>query len=206
MKNKISLDCDGVIADVGGFFKKSFYNYFNSKAPSKLIKSIYEGNLENYSKNYNFNYNKIQKFLNEYEEKLFLSLPDLDLVEGAKESINKLKETGIEIIVNSYRPSEYKGIKQNTFNITKNWFDKNGINAQLNLAETKNEKCNNILNQNFISHVDDDPKILEKLQSKNKLFPVLFNNLYAPTKDELRYFNSWEKLSKFLMEMGEKNV
>jgi len=201
MAKIISLDCDGVIADVEGFFKSYFFDYFGREASPGFIQSCYGNRIKEYSEKENLDYNSIMEFLKAYEKNLFLSLPELRIMEGAGEGIENIKEKGIEVIVNSYRPSEFKGMKQDTQKITQEWFEKNGVYVPLHLAESKDEKCSNINSGDYSCHVDDDINILGKLGRKLK--PVLFNKSYKPDSKFL-HFDSWPELSDFLIE--EKNV
>ena len=202
MAKRISLDCDGVIVDVGSFFKKYFFNYFDSQASQEFIKSCYENKLEEGSKKENKDYQEILDFFKKYKKDLFLSLPELEMVSGAKEGIEEIKQRGIEVIVNSYRPSEYNGLAQDTKRLTRDWFNKKDIYVPFHLAETKEEKCFNINSQVYNLHVDDDKNILTKLNKKVK--PILFNNLISSSAENFLQFDSWPKLTKFLTE--EENV
>lgn len=203
MKRRISLDCDGVIADVESFFIEYYKDYFGNSVPQDFIQACYNGKLEKYVQKENIDFNIIKDFFKEYEADLFLSLPKLQIISGAKEGIKEITRKGIEIIVNSYRPSKYMDITQDTEKITEDWFERNGIYVPIHLAENKEEKCNNIKDEIYYCHVDDDPIILKQLPI-SRIKPILLNSHYKQSEEKYLQFHSWSGLTKFLT--GEKNV
>lgn len=203
MKRRISLDCDGVIADVKSFFIGYFTNHFGNPAPPDFIQACYNGKLEEYSQKENIDFYMIKDFFRKYEKDLFLSLPKLKVISGAKEGIKEITQNDIEIIVNSYRPSKYLDITQDTEKITEDWFERNGIYIPIHLAENKEEKCNNIKGGIYYCHVDDNPIILKQLYT-SRIKPILLNSNYRQSEDKYLQFHSWSGLTKFLT--GEKNV
>lgn len=203
VKKIISLDCDGVIVDTGNYLKETFYDFFKKEVNKDLIKALISGKetLKMYTEYNNLDYEDLNSFFENYEEKLFRELSSLNVMEGAVETIDELQSKNIEVIVNSYRPQEHNGLKQDTKRITKEWFESKKISIPINLAQTKEEKCKSILRSELVCHVDDDYDILKKIENKDSITPILFRNWYHVSGEDFISFNSWKSLSKFLLEL-----
>jgi len=211
---RISLDCDGVIADNGLYLNRCFRETFHRRLPIGLVRALMRGKeeLETYTEKHNFDYQDVMNFFQGYEEKLFTALPDLRVVKGAREGIERLLEAGLHLEVNSYRPSEYRGKTQDTRKITTEWFKRNGIYVPVNTHESKVGKIKRAAQPSIISHTDDQLAIIEKiteLRRKEALYgftadpygdfsPILFNNPslpYLKPDDRFLLYNNWESLS-----------
>jgi len=205
MIKKISLDCDGVIADVGTVLQRDYYNYFGREIPHDLINACYRDQLKSYAERVGEDYSKISRFLEGHFRSLFQNLSNLEIIPGVLEGIRELKKKGIDILVNSYRPTTYNGLNQNTKEITKNWFKRNGLEIKINTAETKEDKKNLICNPSILAHVDDNPIILKdlKLLHPNPDFlPIFFDQYNLSLEgnyDGITAEDSWENLTEFLL-------
>ncbi|OGJ21246.1 hypothetical protein A3K73_02425 [Candidatus Pacearchaeota archaeon RBG_13_36_9] len=201
VKRKISLDCDGVISDVNGFLRDCFYDYFKREMPDDFIDAYYSNKIEKCTERDNFDHEKIKQFLEKYPSMLFKALPELKVVNGAKDGIERLTKKGIGCVVNSYRPSECQGIKQNIGEITRDWFKKNELYLPVNLFESEDEKCSGICNSGFETHVDDNPGLLRNLKSSNNNLALIFYNPECNLKinEKIITVKSWAELTEFIL-------
>lgn len=189
MKKRISLDCDGVIANNGAFFKNYFLDFFGVPATAEIIKSIIEGK-EIIPKE------ELKNFLENYNLELFKSIGELEPIPEVQSNIEKLKSEGIIITANSYRPNQYKNLEQDTEKITQDWFRRHRINIPVNTFENRQLKLEHICSGEYEIHVDDDVGILKKIE-KN-ITPILFNIIYS-SNDKFTQFNSWNNLRKHIV-------
>ncbi|MDA3837129.1 MAG: hypothetical protein PF542_05905 [Nanoarchaeota archaeon] len=196
MKKRISLDCDGVIADVRGFFSNYFSNHFGERPSEELMGAIIGNRLQKYSQEIGLDYGELSNFMKDYNQKLFTSLSDLEPIKGAREGIEKLLQEGMDVRVNSYRPSVYGGINQDIKQITQEWFRENGIYIPFALAESKKAKIDSINYGRYSFHVDDDSAILDDITFK--IEPILFNQELKQKNRKYSSFDSWKELTKYL--------
>ena len=211
-KKIISLDCDGVVADIGKFLKQTFYNHMNREISPRTIEALHTNRLKEYSLEENIDYEKISSFFANSEKELFGNLSNLSPVEGAVEGIRELGEKGIDLVINSYRPSKFKDLKQDTKGITKEWFKKNDIYIPFNLAENKEEKYALICNEGIVTHVDDQVKIIKAVKPLNKtpgFSFVLFKQFYEIVPEDIAnsliVAESWKELPKILSDLYFKD-
>lgn len=198
---KVSLDCDGVIANNFLFFEETLEKNYGVRPNKTFYKDLKIGNFSNYEQEQGLPRGEITNFLKGYEAFLFENLGKLKPMEGVREGITNFLEKGYQVMMNSYRPNEYKGKKQDTQGLTLEWLAKNNIpvdRKNVHLAGSKDEKVRNIFEylaenyqgnkNNYRFHIDDDTKILKKIKEadrksyKESATPIWLENPYNDEK------------------------
>ncbi len=128
----------------------------------------------------------IKKFLNQYIKRCY---NEVGIKNEAQEYINKLKEDGNKIIIITARGSQHCG---DIYNISKDWFIKQGINIDKLEVECpqKVEKCK----ENKIDiFIDDNVQNCKEVHEALNIPVLLFDSIYNQEDTTLKRVHSWKE-------------
>ena len=161
---KIGVDIDGVLTDVQKWIFDVGGRYF-----AKLGKSIV--NFAAYSMKDVFEVSD-EECKSFWDENLFDYLSFVDVRENASKVISHLKEDGHEIVIitaRSEREFFVDGKKKSSYDITKDWLNKNGI-CYDKLILTQEEKSKHCKLHEIDVMIEDSPANIDEI---SKTLPVI---------------------------------
>ena len=184
----IGIDIDNVISNFDEVLKKEFLIHDKELRNTGII------NAKAYMTKGMFDWtdDEIWTF---YLENIGKITPNLDVIEGAKEYIEKLKNDGHTIVIITGRDNgEYK----DPYTMTKKWLKEKGIvydkliftNGYKNGKQGKAEKCL----ENDIDVMIDDSKRMCKDIKDNGIRALLMDTPYNRDTNEFERVNSWKEI------------
>ena len=196
----IGIDIDNVISNFDEVLKKEFLIHDKELRNTGII------NPEAHMTKGMFDWtdDEIWTF---YLENIGRITPNLDVIEGAKEYIEKLKNDGHTIVIITGRDNgEYK----NPYTMTKKWLKEKGIvydkliltDAYKNNKHAKTEKC---FENNINIMIDDSIRNCRDC-IKNNITTLLMDTPYNRTEKDIIRVHNWKEIYEFITNYKKEKV
>ena len=196
----IGIDIDNVISNFNEVLKQEFLEHDKKLRNTGIInpnKHMTEGM---------FDWTD-EELLPYYLENIERIAQNLDVKEGAKEYIEKLKEDGHTIVIITGRDN---GEYSDPYSMTKKWLKEKGIeydkliltDAYKNNKHAKTEKCF----ENNIDIMIDDSKRNCRDCIENNITTLLMDTPYNRTEKDIIRVNNWKEIYEFITNYKKEKV
>ena len=196
----IGIDIDNVISNFDGALKKEFLIHDKELRNTGIINP--EAHMTRGM--FDWTYDEIWTF---YLENIGRITPNLDVIEGAKEYIEKLKKDGHTIVIITGRDNgEYK----DPYTMTKKWLKEKGIvydkliftNGYKNGKQGKAEKC---LENDIDVMIDDSARICRECFQKN-ITTLIKDKPSNRDETEIARVHNWKEIYEFITNYKKEKV
>ena len=196
----IGIDIDNVISNFNEVLKQEFLEHDKKLRNTGIInpnKHMTEGM---------FDWTD-EELLPYYLENIERIAQNLDVKEGAKEYIEKLKEDGHTIVIITGRDN---GEYSDPYSMTKKWLKEKGIeydkliltDAYKNNKHAKTEKCF----ENNIDIMIDDSKRNCRDCVENNITTLLMDTPYNRTENDIIRVHNWKEIYEFITNYKKEKV
>lgn len=195
----IGIDIDNVLSNFDDELLKEFLEHDKKLRNSGIINE----KADNITKGmFDWSREEIDDFYSNNIERIAVNL---NVVDGAKEYVKKLKNHGYKIFIVSGRNN---GEYSNPYKMTSEWLEKYGIEYDkliLTNAYEYKEKADICLENNISIMIDDSVKILNEVNNSG-IKALLMDTPYNRKSNSLTRVHNWKEIYNFIINFQKEKV